>query len=75
MDSAVLFELKQTKKRLSYYNQLKEKAGENPPASVLKWIQIYSERSQDLQSQAERLGINLSEDLSSDQLRNKQKDH
>lgn len=44
MESAILYNLEQTKKRLSYYSQLKEKSGDEPAPTIDKWIEIYSER-------------------------------
>ena len=55
MVSTVLADLERSRKRLHYYTQLMEKSGPNPPASLSKWIEIYSERTKQLETQVETL--------------------
>ena len=51
----VLFELNRSKERLEYFQQMKRKNESALPPSVNKWIEIYSERVQNLEKQAKKI--------------------
>ena len=51
------FEVEQNQKRLKYYSQLKQKITDSD--IVDKWIQIYSERLEKLETQAQHLGLKM----------------
>lgn len=53
MQKSVVFDLEQSKKRLNYFNLLKEKQGTS--LSLTKWIQIYSERTQKLEARMQEM--------------------
>jgi hypothetical protein len=57
MGKSVIFDLEQSRKRLDYYSQLKEKSGPDAPATVSKWIEIYTERMQKLEQQVQMSGL------------------
>jgi hypothetical protein len=48
MQKSVVFDLEQSRKRLNYFNLREEKLGSSP--SLTKWIQIYSERTRQLEA-------------------------
>lgn len=48
MQKSVVFDLEQSRKRLNYFSLLKEKQGSSP--SLVKWIEIYSERTLQLEA-------------------------
>lgn len=57
MERSILFDLELNRKRLDYYYSIKEKAGSDTPATVMKWIQIYVERIQQLEQEAQQQGL------------------
>ncbi|MEK6578596.1 MAG: hypothetical protein AABZ55_05160 [Bdellovibrionota bacterium] len=54
MNGIFQFDLDHSRKRLNYYNGLKEKT---PSAVVDKWVKIYSERLQKLERQISKTGL------------------
>jgi hypothetical protein len=56
MAHSIICELEETKKRLNYYQELKNQKSDQS-GSLLKWIDIYNGRVANLEKQAKKAGL------------------
>ena len=56
-NTTIIFDIDHSRRRLTYYTELKARSGFEKSKAITKWIDIYAERVQKLERQASRIGL------------------